>query len=107
MQAISSLDTHPSADAVAKIMDWIRDDYDARGGGALMGLLGRCYLGPPYVDHIMTTSGEICEHFTPADTVPLPYGAARSLAASPAYLFVEVYTDGAVVPIRPDGSAVV
>jgi hypothetical protein len=107
MQAIASLDTHPSAEAVAKIMDWIRDEYDARGGGALAGLFGRCYLGPPYVDHVMTTSGDICEHYTPADSVPLPYGAARSLAASPAYLFVEVYTDGTVVPIRPDGSAVV
>jgi len=106
MKAIGTLDAQPSAEAAAAVMRWIREEYDARGGGMLAGLFGRCYLGAPYVDHVMTLSGEICEHYTSADAVPAMYGAARALAANPAYQYVEVYTDGAVVPIRPDGSAV-
>ena len=105
LAAIARLDTEPNALASQQIMEWVKAQYDERGGGELVGLFSRCYLGHPYVDHVMTLAGTICEHFTPADAVPPTYRGARSLAANPAYEYVEVYADGAVVPVRPDGRA--
>lgn len=106
MQAIAALDTQASAVASAEVMEWIQQAYDERRGGRLLGLFGMCYLGVPYVDHIMTVQGMICEHFAAADSVPAPYAQARGLAQSPSYAFIEIYSDGSVVPVRPDGSPV-
>jgi hypothetical protein len=106
LAAIARLDAEPSRLASEQILEWIREHYAERGGGHLLGLFGRCYLGPPYVDHVMTVTGQICEHFTAADTVPPMYGPARSLASNPAYEFVEVYSDGVTIPVRTDGRPV-
>lgn len=88
------------------LMDWVRGEYDARQGGVMMGLFAQCHLGAPYVDHRLDLLGNICEHFTAADPVPAPYGQARGLARSGAYAYIELYSDGAMVPILPDGTAV-
>lgn len=106
LQAIAALDTQASAVANAEVMDWIREAYDERRGGRLVGLFGKCYLGAPYVDHIMTVEGLICQHFAGTESVPAPYAQARGLAQSPSYVFIEIYTDGAVVPVRADGTPV-
>jgi hypothetical protein len=106
LEAIARLDTEPNALAVQQIMEWIRAQYKERAGGQLLGLFSRCYLGPPFVDHAMTLTGYICEHYGPRDDVPLAYGAARALAANQAYEYVEVYSDGSVVPVRPNGKSV-
>ncbi|MBX3100667.1 MAG: hypothetical protein KF761_13945 [Salinibacterium sp.] len=103
LAAIAKLDTEPDPLARHQIMEWIQKEYDDRGGGILMGLFSRCYLGPPYIDHAMTVNGYICEHYTRADEVPPLYRGSRALAANPAYEYVEVYGDGAVIPIRSNG----
>ena len=33
-----------------------------------------------------------------------PYRQARALARSPAYAYIEVYSDGELVPVREDGT---
>jgi hypothetical protein len=101
--AVGSLDTSLDPRANAEIMKLIRDEYDARQGGALIGLFGRCYLGPPYVDHKLDIYGNISQHYTASDTVELPYSNARALVRNDAYAFVELYSDGSIVPVRDDG----
>lgn len=103
--AIAKLDTATDPQYAAALMAWIRDEYAAREGGTLIGLFARCYLGPPYVDHRLDiTAVCILEHYSPADSPPPPFASARSLARNSAYAYVEVYDDGQVVPIRPDGN---
>ena len=106
LTAIRQLDVTVDQHATRQIMEWIRNEYDARQGGTLLGLFAKCYLGPPYVDHRLDLFGSICEHFTPAEQVPIPYAQARGLAQSGAYAHIEIYTDGAMVPVLPDGTAV-
>ena len=72
--------------------------------GLLLGLFARCHLGPPYVDHRLTVVGHILEHYRPTDIVPPPFDAARTLAQSPVYEYVEVYSDGDIIPVLADGS---
>ena len=107
LAAIQRLDTTTSPAMVDALMRWIHDEYERRQGGKLLGLFGRCYLGPPYVDHRMDLDGGfILEHFTRAQSPPLPFRQARPLARSSAYIYVEVYDDGALIPIRTDGRPV-
>ena len=102
--ALRQIDVAPNVQAQREIIDWLKDVYAQRGGGILVGLFGHCYLGPPYVDHAFDLTGAIREHYTASDTVPTMYQSARSLAVSDAYAFIEIYADGHVVPIRPDGT---
>lgn len=106
LNAVRQLDATTDQHAYREIMQWVCSEYEARQGGTIMGLFAECYLGPPYVDHRLDLLGTICEHYAPADPVPMPYAQARGLAQSGAYAHVELYTDGAMVPILPDGSAV-
>ncbi|MFT4127532.1 MAG: hypothetical protein QM662_15045 [Gordonia sp. (in: high G+C Gram-positive bacteria)] len=105
-QALRQLDAATDQHAYRQIMQWVNEEYEARQGGTIMGLFAKCYLGPPYVDHRLDLLGSICEHFTPADPVPVPYGQARALAQSGAYAHIEIYSDGSMVPVLPDGTAV-
>lgn len=106
--AVQRLDTTTSPGMVEALMRWIEDEYERRQGGKLIGLFGRCYLGPPYVDHRLDLGGGfILEHFTRGQDPPPPFRGARPLARSNAYVYVEVYDDGALVPIRTDGRPVI
>ncbi|MFC0313984.1 hypothetical protein ACFQNE_05760 [Gordonia phosphorivorans] len=106
LNAVRQLDVVADPSAYQQIMNWIRADYEARQGGTIMGLFAQCFLGAPYVDHRLDLMGSICEHFSRGDSVPMPYAQARGLAQSGAYAHIELYTDGAMVPILPDGTAV-
>lgn len=106
VDAILRIDSTVDPAGRRELMQWIREAYDDRGGGELVGLFSKCYLGHPYVDHRMTIVGSIIEHFTHDQVVPPPFTAARPLVRSDAYLFVEIYSDGQVIPIRSDGSQV-
>ena len=75
-----------------------------RMGGVLLGLFARCYLGAPYVDHRLTIVGRILEHYSAGDEVPAPFDGARGLARSSVYSYIEIYSDGEVVPIAADGT---
>jgi len=104
LQAVRNLDLTQDAAYRAELTEWIEDAYTERMGGVLLGLFARCHLGPPYVDHRLTVVGHILEHYRPTDIVPPPFDAARTLAQSPVYEYVEVYSDGDIIPVLADGS---
>lgn len=106
VDAVLQLDTKTDERARRELMDFVGSLYDAGGGGVPIGLFGKCYLGGSYLDHIVDFSGDIVEHFTHLQKVPDEYAAARPLARNDAYVFIEVYSDGQVIPIRADGSPV-
>ena len=104
VQAVLNLDMTQDAAYRAELIDWIEAAYAERMGGVLLGLFARCYLGAPYVDHRLTIVGRILEHYSAGDEVPTPFDGARVLARSSAYAYIEIYSDGEVVPIAADGT---
>lgn len=106
MEAVRSLDATQDSTDVARVVAELEEQYAERRGGELAGILAKCYLGAPYIDHRLGIGQGILEHFAPSDTLPPLFEAARPLAKSQAYLFIEIYTDGAMVPVRADGTAV-
>ena len=104
LQAVRNLDLTQDAAYRAELTEWIDNAYTERMGGVLLGLFARCHLGPPYVDHRLTVVGHILEHYRPTDIVPPPFDAARTLVQSPVYEYVEVYSDGDIIPVLADGS---
>lgn len=107
MRAITQVDVTTDPAAQRELMEWIEEVYADRGGGVLLGLFSHCYLGHPYVDHRLDPAGRILTHFTATDAVPPGFDAARPLARSTAYSFIEVYEDGQVVPVRRDGTSAI
>lgn len=108
IEAVQRLDVTTDPAAANAIMKWINDEYANRQGGTLLGLFSRCYLGDPYVDHRLDLSGGyIVEHYTRDQSPPAPFQGARPLARSNAYIYIEVYDDGTVVPVRADGRPVI
>lgn len=107
LDAVGKLDTLTDDQTRREVFEWINELYELRDGGNLIGLFGRCFLGPPYVDHHMDFTGSIVTHYKPEDVLPAAFGPARPLARSNAYLFIEVYSDGQVVPVRADGSSAI
>lgn len=106
MQTMTVVDAQVDQVAKVELMQWIRDEYAQTYGGMIIGTFARCYLGPPYVDHKLDLLGSILEHYGPNDDPGQPYSNARGLVRSGAYAFVEIYSDGQIVPILPDGTAV-
>lgn len=104
--AIGKIDAAVDETARSQIMAWVLSEYDDRQGGVLVGLFSKCYLGPPFVDHKLNVLHAILEHYSPADDPGYPYNKARGLAQNGAYSFIEIYSDGAIVPIRTDGTPV-
>ncbi len=107
LEAIAGLDSTADEAVRKQLLDWIQQVYEERGGGELVGLFAKCYLGPPFVDHRLSLDGTIAEHYGPSDNVPPIFVPCRGLARSAAYAYIEVYADGQVVPIRLDGNAAI
>ncbi|HWG28495.1 hypothetical protein [Actinospica sp.] len=108
LDAVRRLDAGLDEQACRALAEQISAQYAKDfGGGVPIGLLATCYLGAPYVDHRLNLIELIVEHYTPGSAVPDPYAAARPLVRSGAYAYVEVYSDGLIVPVLPDGSPVV
>jgi hypothetical protein len=103
-QAVQALDTELDEATRHEVARWIGEQYAAEYGSALLGLVAKCYLGPPFIDHRLDLFGAIVEHYAPSDPMPAPYDNARMLARSGAYAFVEVHSDGSIVPVHDDGS---
>lgn len=106
MQVLAQVDHTVDETSRTEIMRWIQDDYDARQGGSLLGMFAKCFLGPPFIDHKLDLLGSILQHFSSTDDPGYPYSQARGLVRSGSYSFVEIYSDGTIVPILPDGTAV-
>lgn len=103
LRAVVDIDVATDPMTRKQLTEWLKETYDLRGGGELLGLFAKCHLGHPYIDHRLALAGEILEHYTSADTVPEPYARARAYARNDAYEFIEIYSDGAVVPVRANG----
>ena len=109
VDAVRRVDTHTDQVSTARWMAWIAETYTLSDCGLLLGLFGHCYLGVRpsdgrmYVDHRLDMTQEILEHYTAGDPVPPGFEAARPLARSEAYAYIEVYDDGTVIPIYPNG----
>lgn len=103
LRAVVDIDVATDPATQKQLTDWLSETYDLRGGGQLIGLFAKCHLGHPYVDHRLALAGAILEHYTPTDQVPAPYSAGRPFARNNAYLFIEIYSDGTVIPVRANG----
>lgn len=103
VRAVLTLDTQVSPSVRRELLEWITEEYANRGGGVLLGLLAHCYLGHPYVDHTLSLDGFILEHYSAREAPPAIYQPARPLARGEHYAYIEVYDDGAIVPVREDG----
>jgi hypothetical protein len=105
LEALHQIDVATSEQASAEIAEWLDTVYAARGGGPLVGIFGHCYLGHPFIDHALSLQADhIVAHYRPFDALPPVYQGARPLAASTAYAYIEIYADGQIIPIRPDGT---
>ena len=89
---------------IEQVADWVGEQYRIEYGSILLGMVAVCHLGPPYVDHRLDLLGSIVEHYEPGQTMPMPYESARMLARTGAYAFVEVHSNGDLVPVFDDGS---
>lgn len=58
-----------------------------------LGLVAKCYLGPPHEVHTLERSGQIIRHYKSSESLPGLLERARSLAQHPGYAFIEVYPD--------------
>jgi hypothetical protein len=105
-QAVQKLDTELDQAARAELARWVRSEYESVLGDFPLGFVARCYLGPPYVDHILDLFHSIQQHFAPGDPMPDPFSQARMLVRTGAYAFVEIYASGTIIPVMSDGSAV-
>lgn len=104
LEAVKNLDLTSNPVYRQQLIDWLRQAYQERSGGQLMAIFSKCYLGYPYQDHYVSLAGNIVEHYKSHESVPPMFSRARPLALSPAYAYIEVYSDGEVVPVAEDGS---
>lgn len=107
LETVARLDSATDPQLRSQLAAWLEQVYVDRGGGVLIGFFGTCYLGGDYVDHRLLLTGAIAEHFTRSQEPPPPWRTGRPLIRSGAYAFLEVYDDGVVIPVRPDGSSVI
>lgn len=107
LESVARLDATLDDASRRQLAEQIAAGYVNDHGGALpLGFLAVCRLGPPYVDHRLSLLESILEHYGPTDHVPPLFADARPLVRSGAYLYVEIYSDGQLVPVRLDGSPV-
>ncbi|MFF4044353.1 hypothetical protein [Streptomyces sp. NPDC001816] len=106
LDAVGRLDAGLDEQACRSLAEWVREQYTTAYGSVPLGFVARCYLGPPYVDHQLNLFHVIVRHFAPAEPMPDPFSAARMLARSGGYAYVEVYDDGLILPVLDDGTVV-
>jgi hypothetical protein len=105
LDAIRKLDAGTAEHAdVSAIVDEMLSEFGP-GAGLPLGVLARCYLGPPFEVHSLDLAGGIVEHYKLGQQLPEPYGRARALATHDSYLAIEIYPDR-LVCLLEDGRAV-
>lgn len=104
--AVQRLDTATDPQTRRELAAFIDSLYEAQDLSAPVALFSTCYLGSPYLDHVMALEGEILQHYVHTEKIPEAYVGARELARSRAYAFIEIYEDGSVIPIRESGDAI-
>ncbi|MFE0516452.1 hypothetical protein [Streptomyces sp. NPDC058964] len=106
LDAVRRLDAGLDDQACRSLAEWVREQYTTSYGSVPLGFVARCHLGPPYVDHQLSLFHVIVRHFAPAEQMPEPFSAARMLARSGGYAYVEVHADGLILPVLEDGTVV-
>lgn len=106
LDALTRLDAGLDEEARRQLAEWIRDEYQGAYADAPLGLVARCHLGPPYIDHVLNLFHVILRHFSPAEPMPEPFAQARMLARSGGYAYVEVYDGGLILPVLADGTVI-
>ncbi|MCT4355568.1 hypothetical protein M5362_20740 [Streptomyces sp. Je 1-79] len=104
--AVARLDAGLDESARGQLADWAREEYAGSHGAVPLGFVARCYLGPPYVDHILNLFHVIVQHFSPGEAMPEPFAKARMLARSDGYAYIEIYDNGLILPVLADGTVV-
>lgn len=103
-EAIQRLDTQMDQQARRELLDWVQAEYEQNFGRVPIGMVAACYLGAPFVDHMLDLTGNILEHYAAAQSMPAPFAKARSLARHKAFAFIEVYSDGSLMPVSHNGA---
>ncbi|MFE6163685.1 hypothetical protein ACFQ7F_32760 [Streptomyces sp. NPDC056486] len=106
LDAVTRLDAGLDEGARRQLAEWIGDEYRTAYGDVPLGLVARCHLGPPYIDHVLNLFHVILRHFAPAEPMPEPFAQARMLARSDGYAYIEVYDGGLILPVLADGTVV-
>ncbi|QXT63785.1 hypothetical protein [Tessaracoccus palaemonis] len=106
MTAVTQLDTTTGPDALRAVTSYVNSIYQESDLGNPVALFARCQLGEPYLDHLMSLDGTILTHFKRSEALAPHLAAARALARSDAYAFIEVYDDGSLVPVRANGQPI-
>lgn len=105
MEALRTLDAgHLAVDSVEynELIAVIHEELP--DPDSILGIVAKCYLGPPYEVHTLDLAGGIIEHYPPYQSLPPSLERARSLARHDGYAFVEVY-NSKMVAIAHDGTA--
>jgi len=98
---------HQNAAALQELLDAITAEFPELGiDERPLGLVAKCYLGPPYEAHICDLGGSIVEHYERTRSMPPLFERARSLTAHGAYQFIEIYAT-TLRAIGADGSVAV
>lgn len=72
-----------------------------------VGIVAKCYLGPPHEVHTLDRGGSIIRHYKSFEPLPPLMERGRSLALHPGYAFIEVYADKLIaVAVNGDTSIV-
>ena len=72
VDAIQKLDVTTDDAARRELLKFIGELYE-QFGGTPIGLFAKCWLGAPYLDHILSLDGSIVRHFKETETVPEAY----------------------------------
>lgn len=86
-----------------EIREAIAAEFPAGPSSWPLGIVAKCYLGVPFEVHTVDMSGQIIRHYKIGESLPGEMEHARRLAASEAYLVIEVYTDR-LVAVSADGT---
>ena len=104
--AIAKFDAATDPETRRQLAEFVRSIYEEEDLGQPVALFSTCYLGHPYLDHVMSLDGEILTHFKCSEHLTPDLEPARSLARSGAYAFIELYDNGSMIPVRETGQPV-
>jgi len=104
MQRLDAGTHQQNAAALQELLDAIAAEFPDLGVDERpIGVVSRCFLGPPYEVHICDLAGGIVEHFEHWRSMPQLFERARSIAWHGAYAFIEIYVS-TIRAVAADGS---
>lgn len=106
LSAIAKFDAATDPETRRKLAEFVQNIYEEEDLGQPVALFSTCYLGHPYLDHVMSLDGEILTHFKRNERLSPDLEPARALARSGAYAFIELYDNGSMIPVRETGQPV-